>query len=206
VVMKAISSEQFLAWADEGEIWPDDRYQEPRCLVFRGTSELWRFWNWPRARLAIAGFSAHLLDGLEPWSDVYLWRRGGVWPGAYPTLSVNDEVEAVILAGVGVPSGHEGAMVADHRSRAEALAVLFAAMMFGFAPRDDVFVLPDHRRAILWADHHRVVHALFKAEEDLERFVEHMRRAGHELPEEAPDATFKPVSWMGDKPQGTDGP
>lgn len=204
--MKSIPAEQFLTWADGGRIWPDDRYQEPRCLTFRGESDLARFWVWPRARLGIAAFAAHLLDGLEPWSEIYLWRRGGVWPGAYPPLSVNDEVEGVILAGVGVPSGHEGAMVADHGSRAEAVAVLLAAMMFGFATRDDVFVVPDHRRAILWVDHHRVVHASFTTAEAQERFIEHMRRAGHELPEEAPDETFKPVSWMGDKRPGDDGP
>ena len=193
--MRATAADEFLAWADEGGIWPDDRYQEPRCLVFRGESDLARFWNWPKVRLGIAAFAAHLLDGLEPWSEIYLWRRGGVWPGAYSPSSVNDEVEAVILKGAGVPSGHEGAMVADHGSRAEAVAVLLGAMMFGFATRDDVFVVPDHRRAILWVDHHRVVNASFKEAEDLERFVEHMRRAGHELP----DATFKPVGWMPDQ-------
>jgi hypothetical protein len=197
--MKPIPADEFLRWADEGGIWPDDRYHEPRCLVFRTETDLARFWNWPRSRLAIAAFASLLLDGLEPWSEIYLWRRGGVWPGAYPDLSANDEVERVILAGAGVPSAHEGAVVADHVSRAEALAVLCSAIMFGFGTRDDVFVLPDHRRAILWADHHRVVHASFKAEEDLGRFLEHMRRAGHELPEELPDATFKPVSWMPDQ-------
>ena len=59
---------------------------------------------------------------------------------------------------------------------------------------------------VLWVDHHRVVHVSFKAVEDLERFVEHMRRAGHELPEESPDGTFKPVDWMRDKGDGHDAP
>jgi hypothetical protein len=61
---------------------------------------------------------------------------------------------------------------------------------------DDLFVVPDHGQQFLGLDHHHVVHVQCASEPELQRFIDHMARAGYRLPDEIPDATFKRPHWM----------
>ena len=60
----------------------------------------------------------------------------------------------------------------------------------------DAVLIPDDGRAIVFFEHHRVVHVEFREPELLTVAVDALERAGHALPAELPDATFKPVPWM----------
>ena len=58
--------------------------------------------------------------------------------------------------------------------------------------------MPDHGRYLLQTDHHNVIHAIFRHEEDVNRWVAEMERRGFALPGEVPDPTFKQPKWMKD--------
>jgi len=194
--MELISIDDFLEWARALGISTDARYTEPRCLAYFPYQDHSRFWKIPDRSAGIPAFLNHLLDALERWSHIRLWPRGGKWPEVSDEPSINDLVRGTILGAAGVPSGHEGAAEFDSDERAKVLTAIFAQIAFGWTTRDDVFIVPDHARYLLYVDHHEVVHVEFRNASDIEPFIEHMASSGYLLPDEVPDWTFKKPSWM----------
>jgi hypothetical protein len=75
--MQFINSQAFLSWARQRHIAPDTRYSDPRFLVYHPDRPHHRFWEFPQSAGQYPFFISHLIDGMEPWSECYLWPRGG---------------------------------------------------------------------------------------------------------------------------------
>ncbi|MBN9524198.1 hypothetical protein J0H58_37755 [bacterium] len=139
---------------------------------------------------------ASLLGGLDEWDTGLLWPRSGSWPQSAHSQSYHEGVRGVVLRGAGIPDGWAGAVRFERDEGDALIAVLFAAMMFGWNESDDLFFIPDHARQLLQTDHHDVIHARCRSEDRVRELVADMAAEGYELPTEPPDWTFKRPAWM----------
>ena len=194
--MELISPDEFLEWSRRRSIEPDKRYAPPQCLVYVLKARHHRFWEVPERPAAIPYFVSHLLVGLGRWSHCHVWPRGGVWPQAEGTDRPDDRVRDVMLRGVGIPGGFEGAVRYGEDELDRLITVVFAQLLFGWSVPDDLFVIPDHGRQFLQTDHHGVVHVNFAEQAFIELFVKHMADQDYSLPTDLPDATFRRPKWM----------
>ena len=195
--MDLISQDEFLAWARSLSIGPDGRYSPPECLVYVPYRSHHRFWEAPGRAAGVPFFAAHMLAGLGRWSQCYVWPRGGRWPESdEEDVGVGEAVHGVILGSAGVPAGHVGAVRYGSDEMDRLLTLVFGQVLFGCCVRDDVFVIPDHGRFILYVDHHDVIHVEFRDGADIAAYVEHMANEKYFLPDEVPDETFKRPGWL----------
>ena len=193
--MRAVSGEEFLRWAAGAGVGFDPRY--PDYLTILPPADHARFWVVPADPATWPHFITGLLGGLDWWAAGYIWPRAGTWPAAARSESPNERVRDVVLRGAGIPDGWAGAIRFDRAEEGAVVAVLFAAMAFGWHGADDLFFVPDHARQLVRTDHHDVLHAECASEGRVEELVGHMAAAGYELPTEPPDWTFKRPAWMG---------
>lgn len=70
-------------------------------------------------------------------------------------------------------------------------------MAFGAVAMVDAVAIPADGTAVLFFEHHDVVHAEFSDPARLHAAVRALADAGYELPAALPDETFKPVPWLG---------
>ena len=199
--MDLVDANDFLAWCRGHGIGPDERYSEPRCLVYTERPRHARFWDVPARAAQVPHFVAHLLAGGGDWSHCQVWPRGGAWPRDDVRLPAAEDgpgdcVRGIILGAAGVPPGYRGAVRFGREELGQLIAVLFAQVVFGWTVSDDLFVVPDHGRLFLHTDHHDVVHVEYAGEGAVGPFIEHMARGKYALPEELPDETFKRPDWM----------
>jgi hypothetical protein len=198
--MDLITPDSFLAHTRALGVAPDDRYSSPQCLVYVPHRQHARFWNFPKRAAGFPFFISHMLDTLAPWSECHLWPRGGQWPAlpddADCDLPLAWTVRGRLLGAAGIPACHQGAACYTADERDQLVTAVFAQLVFGWCPPDDLFILPDHGRYFLHTDHHGVIHANFRDEADITPFVEHMAQENYLLPTQLPDATFKLPSWM----------
>jgi len=90
----------------------------------------------------------------------------------------------------------EGAILVPAGEQELLVSIALPLARWGWFVEHDVQLIPDHGKMILMTDHHRVLHASFRTEPEAEAFVDRMAAAGHALPEELQDETFKVPSWM----------
>jgi hypothetical protein len=195
--MEAVSGEDFRRWTAGHGIGVDPRYPDSGCLSVLPPADYARFWVVPADPATWPHFVASLLGGLDEWATGLLWPRSGSWPQSGRSPSYNEGVRDVMLRGAGIPDGWAGAVRFERDEEDALVAVLFAAMAFGWCADDDLFFVPDHARQLLQTDHHDVIHAECRSEERVLELVAHMAAAGYELPAEPPDWTFKRPAWMG---------
>jgi hypothetical protein len=100
------------------------------------------------------------------------------------------------LRGAGIPGGWEGAVRFTREEDDALVAVLYAALAFGWCVDDDLFFVPDHGRQLLQTDHHDVIHVECSSEERVQRLVAEMAEVGYQLPRELPGWTFERPAWM----------
>ena len=195
--MDLVTADQFLSWLNTTSIAFDGRYEEPRCLVYFPYRTFHRFWEVPPQASNVPHFVSTLLDGMDAWGSCHVWPRGGLWPSAHRHEQVGDRVRRLILSAAGIPEGFSGAVRFDAADLDRLVTVAFAYLSFGWNVRDDLFIIPDHARQLLHADHHDVIHVEFADEPGVAPFVHHMQQKGFPLPEDPPDPTFKTPDWMG---------
>jgi len=192
----AVNSDDFLRWAASAGIGTDPRYPASGCLSLLPPRDHARFWVVPGDPATWPHFSECILDGLDPWSGVFLWPRSGAWPVARSGGSLNERVREVVLRGAGVPPGWRGALRFAELEADTVVAVLFAYLAFGWCTDDDLFLIPDHGQQLVQADHHGVVHVECGSEPRAVEFVAHMAAERYALPTDPPDWTFKRPAWM----------
>lgn len=195
--MQPVKGGDFLIWASGLGIGFDPRHPEAGCFCFLPPRQgCARYWTLAGDPATWPDFVAHFLDGVDPWATGFLWPREGKWPPPPKPSFLTDEVCAVVRRGAGIPEGWPGAVRFERTERTAIVAVLFAHLTFGGCVADDLYFIPDHGRQIIQTSHHDVVHVKCAEEDWMRQFVEHMAKAGHPLPTEPPDETFKRPSWM----------
>jgi hypothetical protein len=194
--MKSISEAEFLQWAATKGLRPDPLYPQSAVLKFHDALEDARFWEVPFEPHRRPHFIQSLLELLGDWQLCYVWRHMGSWPASVDPLRINDVVEFQILRGLGLPLGTADVVEFSRKELDKLVTLLFSTTVFGWSVREDLYVVPDHARAMLQTDHHRVIHAICREFTDVQHWVTKMAHAGFSLPEAVPDPTFKIPSWM----------
>jgi hypothetical protein len=192
--MRTHRKARFLKWAESQHFALDRRHPGTNILSFDPNPELSRFWVVP-SPTAIPSFLSTILDLMEPWNSCLVWRHLGSWPGReadYPP----DQVEAQILAGLGVPTGSSDILEFEKAEYGTLLSLLFCATVLGWSTEHDLYLIPDHAGYVVQTDHHRVVHVSFRNQVELEQFIGGMSASNYHLPEASPDSTFKAPDWM----------
>lgn len=198
--MLATSRDVFLQWAASHGIGPDPRLpasQISNYLMFTQGDRDSRFWKYPNDVGAVPHFLNALIDAVGPERRYWLYPARGHWLSDPRTESrPQGRVWRIILQELGVPVESVGAVAIDATERARLLAMLFLQVTLGPAVYVDSVVVPEDGSAVLFFEHHYVVHAEFHDPQRLEPVVEALASAGYPLPTELPDATFKPVDWI----------
>ena len=193
--MDYIAASDFLLFVHNVGVALDERYVEPRTLVYMHGLDLDRFWAVPRNPQRQVGLIASVLDGFDPWSACFLWPRDG-WDHASGGGRADEAVYGLMLRSAGARADFDGAIRYAATERAELATALFAAMSFGWSVADDLFVLPDHGQQLMGIDHHDAVHVSFAGSAGIDPFVAHMAANRFPLPRDVPDATFERPEWM----------
>ena len=192
--MEAVSSQDFLRWANGVGIGFDPRYPESGCLSILPPNEYARFWALPSQPVKWPRLLRSLLDRLDEWNSGWLWPRAGQWPGS--AQSSRYGVRDIILRGATIPVDWAGAVQFRHNESDALIAVLYASLAFGWCTDDDLFFIPDHGQQLLQTDHHNVVHVECQSGERVLKLAKQMANAGYDLPTDLPDVTFKRPAWM----------
>jgi hypothetical protein len=166
--MKLISKRDFLQGFAPRRIVLDARYSPPQTLVFEGQVELHRSWQMPERVKDIPRWIMALVDALHPENQLFIFPRAGAW-GSGNTLHLFQM--AAIFASCGVkPSGDE-VIQADEAERDAVESLVFLALVHRGTVSDDIFLIPDHGRAILYVDHHVALHVEFADAEFMDQFL-----------------------------------
>jgi hypothetical protein len=166
--MKFISKSAFLRDFAPHGIALDSRYSPPQTLVFEGTSDLRWSWEMPARIKDLPRLITALVDAARPDKKTYLYPRDGAWRSG-DSLKVFQM--AAIFSACGLkPTGDE-VVEADETERDAVESVFFLSLVRGGTVSDDIFLIPDHAKVILYADHHETVHADFGDGEFMNRYL-----------------------------------
>jgi hypothetical protein len=199
--MNAVTESEFWQWAATRGVDSDPKHFESGVLVFRANSES-RFWVVPREPGRRPYFLASLIDLMEDWQSCYVWRPRGSWPDAKRVAdlggNINDEVELLILKGLGLPIGTAAVVEFARAERGALVTLLFATSALDLSPNENTYVVPDHGRQILLTNELGVVHASFTDRRDVDRCVAEMASNGFDLPDKVPHPLLRRPKWMAD--------
>ena len=68
---------------------------------------------------------------------------------------------SAIFSACGVRANGDEVVEAEEAERDAVESLLFLSLVHGGTVSDDVFLVPDHAKVILYADHHEALHASF---------------------------------------------
>jgi hypothetical protein len=156
--MKLISKSAFLRDFAPHRIALDGRYSPPQTLMFEGISDLQWSWEIPARIKDLTRWISALVDAAHPDKKTYLYPRDGAWRSG-DSLKIFQM--AAIFSACGLkPTGDE-VVELDEVERDGVESLLFLSLVHGSTVSDDIFLVPDHAKIILYADHHEAVHASF---------------------------------------------
>lgn len=166
--MKLISKSAFHRQFAQQGIVLDRRFRPPQTLIFEGRAELRQSWDLPGRAKDIARWVTSLVDATQPEKRIYLYPRDGAWRvgNSLKLFQTN-----AVFAMYGLkPTGDEVVEAEDvERDAVESLVLL--SLMHGSTVADDIFLIPDHGKVILYADHHEAMHGEFGDGEFMNRFL-----------------------------------
>jgi hypothetical protein len=191
--MQPISTDTFLERAKAAGIGYDPRYPDAGSLVFLPPNEHSRFWLRPEHPAQWPHFVASLLDAAGARGSVLVCPRRGWWPDLSTARDNLGRTNAMLSTALGVPPGWRGGLQFDAGDHDRLVAILVTQFLRLF---NDLYVLLPSAPAFLEFSHHDVVHVSCATREGIESAVNEMAAAGYALPDEPPDATFKPPPWM----------
>jgi hypothetical protein len=194
--MNRITEKSFLALIKKQRIIVDPGYPDSAVLCFDPDPGISRFWEIPEEARRITCFIDTILSSLVPWNTVYVWKHLGSWKSIATGVRLNDDVQAIIYSGIGIPGGHADILEFTKDEYPKLVALIFNQLIFGWNVGDDLYLIPDHGDQIVKTDHHDAVHVEFKSDETMQKFVEAMKQRGFPLPEDVPDETFKTPDWI----------
>jgi hypothetical protein len=156
--MKLIPKSAFLRDFASHGIALDIRYSPPQTLVFEGTHELSWSWDMPVRIKDLTRWITALVDAARPDTKMYLYPRDGAWISG-DSLKIFQMAAIFSICGL-KPVGDE-VVVAEEAERDAIESLFVLSLVHGGTVSDDVFLIPDHAKIILYADHHEAVHAEF---------------------------------------------
>jgi hypothetical protein len=74
------------------------------------------------------------------------------------------------------PTGEE-VVEAKEAERDAVETLFFLSLVHGGTVSDDIFLVPDHGKVILYADHHEAVHASFCDQKSMDQFLTDMAKS-----------------------------
>ena len=196
--MEVIPESAFRAWLSERGIRPHSRFGSSDVLVFQDDADLSRFWFPSFVPSDLPGFILTALEAASPEGPHYVMRRGGGhWretdlesaPGSNVIIDAMLEV-------AGVPHDAAGALRFEMSDWKALNIIVLAHYVHGWSVGEDLHMFGEERDCALMTSHHGELSVAFPNHTRLERFREHMLRAGYDLPTELPDDTFKSPAWL----------
>lgn len=155
-----------------------------------------RFWGIPAEPERRPHLFSGMLELMGDWRTCMAWRVNGVWPASADPGRLNDNIELIILSGLGMPRGGTDAVEFSSEETEKLVTLMFSTSIFGWSVGEDLTIVPDHGRYLMQISHHNVVHVHFRSSADRVAYVSGMQEWGFNLPDELPDATFKRPSWL----------
>jgi hypothetical protein len=146
----------------------DARYAPPQTLAFQGGPKGEWSAELPGDAKAVPRWIASLIDAVRPEKSVYLYPRDGGWKSGD---SQKLFLQSAIFKSCGIaPVGNE-VIVASESERDAVEALFFMSLVYGGTVSDDIFLVPDHSKIILYADHHSAIHAEFRDEDFMMKYL-----------------------------------
>ncbi|HEY2584141.1 MAG TPA: hypothetical protein VGI81_00080 [Tepidisphaeraceae bacterium] len=179
--MRSVAAEQFLAWAAEHGIGPDERYPHSNSFAYLPPPNEWLALDAPTETLGLIPFLSDVLDGIGEWQECLVWHRTGPWPDYSGEDDPCASLYSFMLGGAGIPLGFDGAIAFGRSDRHRLIAAAAAPILFGRTVWEDVLLFPDHGKLFLQCDHHQDVTLTFSEPPLAEPFMLHMRERGHEV-------------------------
>jgi hypothetical protein len=181
VIMRTVSAAQFLAWAVEHGIGPDERYPHSSSFAYLPPPNEWERLRAPTKRHELVTFLGDVLDGIGPWDECLVWHRVAGWPDSSQSDQPLSGLYSFMLSGAGIPLEFDGAVIFGRAERNRLIAVAAAPILFGVSVWEDVLLFPDHGKLFLQSDHHEDVTITFSEPAMMEPFLAHMRQRGHDV-------------------------
>ena len=166
--MKIISKSAFLRDFGARGVALDSRYSPPRTLVFEGAPDLRWSWEMPARIKDLTRWITALVDAARPDKKTYLYPRDGAWRSGD---SVKIFQMSAIFSACGLKPAGDDVVEADEAERDAVESLFFLSLVHGGTVSDDIFLIPDHAKIILYADHHEAVHASFGDGEFMNRYL-----------------------------------
>jgi len=201
--VKVIQKPEFETWAAARGLRSDERYADPRRLVYFPYRNHARFWVIPRTQKRLRELIGCLLEAVAPsWTVCMAWPRTGRWISPDDDLADRGLVrERRRLWDSRLPFGQIAA-VEFHREDVQLLIDLAAVQVrCGWSIHEDMHLIPDPALGFLETDHHDVIHVSCADEDGIRGVIREMADHGFALPDEPPDDTFKVPNWMGTTPR-----
>jgi hypothetical protein len=166
--MKTISKNSFLRQFSSHGIALDSRYSPPQTLVFESKSD-WRWsWEMPSQIKNVPRWITSLIDATHSEKKIYLYPRAGAWTSGD---SLKLFQMSTILAAYSLKPRGDEVIEAEASERDAVESLFFLALLHGGTVSDDIFLIPDNAKVILYADHHESVNANFGEGEFMNRFL-----------------------------------
>ena len=196
--MQVIAESTFRPWLAEAGIRPHARFQSSDVLVFEQGEDLSRFWFPSFVPSDLPGFVLTALEAASADGPHYLMRRGGgSWYEPDPeTAPGSNVIIDALLRAAGVPQDAAGALRFEKTDWKALNIVVLAHYVHGWSVGEDLHMFGEERDCAIVTSHHGELRVAFPNHPRLERFREHMLRAGYDLPAQVPDVTFKSPAWL----------
>jgi hypothetical protein len=194
--MKRINEKEFMVKINTVDIVNDKENKGLSELDFKSVPGIERFWRIPDAARRLPYFINVILDSIDPWEELFIWKHMGSWDLEIHGEDTSDDLQALMYKGAGIDQSHADIIRFDKTEVINITAIIFNQLVFGWHVGDDIYIIPDHGRQIIKTSHHDVVYLNFKEEERLNQFIRKMAECGFTLPDKIPDGTFKKPDWM----------
>lgn len=194
--MKRIKEKQFIGNIENMGITVDPNYPDSVVLSFIDKVDFDRFWCIPKEARKIPFFIESILDTIDDWTSVFIWKNMGSWNTKIAKERLNDDIQSIIYRGIGIQDGSCDIYEIKYNEIVEVVALIFNQLIFGWCVSDDLYIIPNHGKQIIKTSHHDVVHVYFKNQSKMDSFIATMEENGFKLPVEIPDSTFSRPSWI----------
>jgi hypothetical protein len=147
--MELISPDGFWDWASQRNIGKSGC--PPEILTFLSGGSEWLPCDLTQTKNVPAALD-RVLSLFQEWHSCVIWKRIPSWDYK-GTDKARDCLWRQLVHSL-VPPGFSGAIKISRDGVGPMLQLVLAQVLLGHTPYDDVFLIPDHARFLVWIDHH----------------------------------------------------